>query len=92
VSNILAVTYEDQIPVTASDSTNDPAGPFAGFCCDVGGVIKFTNIRNRTVTKTVLAGVIYPWPILRVWSATTAASGIHGMIAPPWKGPGASGT
>jgi hypothetical protein len=86
MSNILAITYDDAIAVTASDSVNDPAGPFAGFYTGSGGTIKVTTIKGTTATFTnTQAGVIMTVPILRVWTTTTAATGVLGMVALPFK-------
>jgi len=86
VSNILAVTYDDAIAVTASDATNDPAGPFAGFYTGSGGTIKVTTIRGTTTTFTnVQSGVAMTVPILRVWSSVTTATGVLGLVANPFK-------
>lgn len=90
-SDIKSVTYDDAVPVTASDTTNDPAGPFAGFYVPAAGSYKVRTMRNRDVTFTSLsAGVIVPCAILRVWSTGTQGNGANvlGMIAPPYKGPG----
>lgn len=86
MSNVLAISYDDQVPITASDSVDDPAGPFAGFYSGAGGTIKYTNIKGRNVTlANVVPGVIYPFPCNRIWSTTTTATGVHGCIALPYK-------
>lgn len=86
MSNILSITYDDAIAVTQSDSVDDPAGPFAGFHSGSGGTVKVTTIRGTTATITnIPAGVIYTLSIKRVWSGTTTASGVLGMVANPIK-------
>ena len=86
MSNILAITYDDAIAVTASDSTADPAGPFAGFYTGSGGTIKVTTIKGTTTTFTnTQAGVVMTVPISRVWTTTTTASNVLGMVANPFK-------
>lgn len=88
MSNVLAITYEDSVPVTQSDGTDDPAGPFAGFFTGSGGTVKVTTQRGSTRTLTNLpAGVIMPMVIVRVWSTTTTATGVLGMHASPYMGP-----
>ena len=82
MSDLYSITYEDAIAVTASDSTNDPAGPFVGFFTGSGGTIRFATYKTgRDVTMTNLpAGVIVPVPIRRVYSSTTTATGVLGLI------------
>lgn len=88
-SDIKAITFESASPVTVSDGTNDPNGPFAGIFTGSGGTIKLTTVRGETATFVSLAaGVILPVATLRVWSSTTTATSVLGMIALPWKGPG----
>lgn len=88
MSNIQAITYEDVISLTQSDTTADPAGPFAAFMVNVAGNVKITTIRGSAVTITVLAGLVYTVAFSRMWSTGTTATGLFGLIAPPWKGPG----
>jgi hypothetical protein len=86
VSSILAITYDDAIPVTASDSVDDPAGPFAGFHTGAGGTIKVTTIKgtNRTITN-MPAGVVYPLAIRKVWATPAPPANVLGMVANPFK-------
>jgi hypothetical protein len=87
VSSILAITYDSGAAITASDTTADPAGPFAGIFTGSGGTIKLTTIRGQTLTFVSLpAGVILPVATQRVWSTTTAATSVLGMLAMPFKG------
>lgn len=89
MSDILAVTYDDSIPVTPSDTTADPAGPFAGLHTGSGGNITVTTIRGRKVLFTACAaGTVLQQAVSQVWITGTAATGIVGMIALPWKGKG----
>ena len=85
MSDIRSITYEGMANVTTSDTVADPAGPFAGFMCDVAGIVKFTTLRGDTQTRTVNAGVIYPIAITRVWASVTTATGIAGLISMPYK-------
>lgn len=91
MSTIQAITYEDAIAVTASDSAKDPAGPFAGFYTGSGGDITVVTSRGRTVLfKGTAAGLVVTCAILQVKVTGTAATNILGMLAPPYKGPGAT--
>ena len=85
MASIQAITYEGVVAATQSDTTADPAGPFAGFFASVAGVVKIQTLRNDTVTLTILAGVIYPIAITRIWSSVTAASGLFGLCANPYR-------
>lgn len=92
MSNILAITYEDAVAITASDSVADPAGPFAGFFTGSGGNVK-VQTRSGAVTLTSLpAGVIVPLWVSRIWSTGTTATGVLGMLALPFKGKPITGT
>jgi hypothetical protein len=91
MSDIKSITYEGASAVTASDTVNDPRGPFAAVFTGAGGTIKLTTLRNEAVTFVSLpAGVILPVATLRVWASGTTATGVLGMIALPYKGPGPS--
>ena len=85
MSSIQSITYEGVVAVTQSDAVADPAGPFAGFFASVAGVVKIQTLRNDTVTLTILAGIIYPIAITRIWSSTTTASGLFGLCANPYR-------
>lgn len=86
MSNILAITYDNAIAVTQSDTIDDPSGPFAGFHTGSGGTIRVLTIKGNDVTLGSLpAGVVYTLAIRRVFSSTTSASGVFGMIANPFK-------
>jgi hypothetical protein len=86
MSNILAVTYDNAIAVTASDTVDDPGGPFAGFYTGSGGTIRVLTIKNGDVTfANLVAGVVMTVAIRRVFSSTTSATGVFGMVANPFK-------
>ncbi len=91
--SILSITYDGGVAVTASDGTNDPAGPFAGFHTGSGGTIKVSPLQGSALTLTnVPAGVIYSLAIQRVWSTGTTATGVIGLYAPPYKRAAGVGT
>ena len=91
-SDIKAVTYESAIAVTASDTTDDPNGPFAGLY--VGGqtgaqTLKVTTLRGTTVTFASPAlGTVIPIAVRRVWSTGTTVTNVLGLLAVPYKGTG----
>lgn len=89
--SILASTYEGGAAVTASDTVNDPAGPFAALW--IGGAgsgnLKVTMVNGDVVTLAgVTASGIHPLrlAVLRVWSTGTDVTGIVGLKAMPYKG------
>lgn len=89
MSNILAITYDDAIAVTPSDTVDDPNGPFAGFFIGgTAGSVAFLTNRGHAATITPGAGVIVPIAIRRILSGGTSATNIYGVIAMPFKGKG----
>lgn len=84
-SDIRSITYDSGVAVTASDTTDDTNGPFAGFyvgSVSSGSTIKVTTIRGDALTLTgLLAGLLYPIAIRRVWSSVTTVSSVIGMRA-----------
>ncbi len=61
--------------VTPSDSL-DLNQPSRGLMASVAGNVKITMIDGSVLTIPVLANVIYPLGITRVWSTTTTATGM----------------
>jgi hypothetical protein len=85
VSNIDATTYYGAKAVAPSDTVND--GSWAGLWSGSGGIIKLTTEENNDVVfNNVPAGTILPIATLRVWSSTTTATNVLGLIARPHKG------
>lgn len=71
------------VAVTKSDATNDPNGPFRGICFGTAGIVKVTTLDGSDVaipSGVLAAGVIHPLYILRVWSTTTTATDIYGVV------------
>jgi hypothetical protein len=64
--------------VTASDATNDPNGPFRALSCTAAGLVKATMSGGVDVTFHMAAGVQFSGHFVRVWTTTTAATGIVG--------------
>jgi len=91
VSTINSITYDDAIPVTPDDTTNDPAGPFAGFHTGSGGTIVVRTVKGTVrALPSLPAGIIFPLAIMRVNATGTTATGVLGMVALPYKRPGPS--
>lgn len=85
VSNIQATVHEGAKAVTASDATNDPAGPFSGLIVTGAGTLKITTMMNDTVTlAAVVVGQYIPIVTKRVWSTGTSAT-VIGLTAMPYK-------
>lgn len=86
MSNIDAVTYYDGAAITASDGTDDPAGPFAALqattAAGTASVI-FTGGSSSAVTVYLPLGVIVPVAVRRVRSTGTTATGVTGLRAFP---------
>jgi hypothetical protein len=86
MSDIRAITYESGAAVTASDTTNDPAGPFAAIYSGTGGDIKVTPLSGPAyVLPGTPAGVIIPVAVRFVWLTGTAATGVVGLSVPPYR-------
>jgi hypothetical protein len=83
VSDIRSVTYEGGVAVTASDTADDPAGPFSGLFSGAGGSIKVRTISKDDVTFTnVPAGVVLPIACKRVFVTGTTATNVLGLRTP----------
>jgi hypothetical protein len=81
------IMYDDAQPVTASDSTDDPAGPFAGLYCLTAGTVKVQpyaraqNSTNVPMSFPMTAGQYLYLSVRRVWSTGTTGT-YAGMISP----------
>jgi hypothetical protein len=88
MSNILATVYEGGIAITASNTANDPAGPFAALYIGGAGTAVVVDLRgNSTTYAGLLAGTILPVQCVRVNSTGLTASNIVGLRAAPIGGP-----
>ena len=88
MSTIYAGTYSGSAAVTKSDTTADPAGPFAGLLMTAVGTLKVTLIDNSVVTfgtETVI-NKIFPYQVKMVWATGTAAT-VVGLYAPAIRPP-----
>ena len=80
MSNICAVTYKGGHAVTESDITADANGPFDGLqATTAAGVAKVTCADGSVLTVYLTLGGVCPIAVTRVWSTTTAATGIIGF-------------
>lgn len=87
MSSILARTYDDMKDVTKSDSTDDPAGPFAALLVTAAGTLKITTKRGTVIALAAVAvGERIECSVVRVWSTGTGATVvgyIHAAVATP---------
>lgn len=81
-------TYESAQAVTASDTTDDPNGPFAAFYVGTTGDVKVRDYRGHdTVFKNVPQGTTVRVAIKRVWSTGTGSpSTVLGLSQIPYRG------
>jgi hypothetical protein len=87
MSNIMAIVFEGAVAVTKSDTTADPAGPFAGLYTGAGGDIKVTTVRGQSVTLAgTAAGITIAIACTRVWSTGTTPTNVLGLQAGPYRG------
>ena len=88
MSDIMAITYEDVVAVTPSDTTKDPKGPFCALeATTAGGVASIVTARGTTTTIVLAAGVIKTIACKQVRVTGTTATGIVGYLAgPPYAG------
>ena len=89
MSDIQAITYDDWVNVTpVAYPKRIWTEPVAGFSCDVAGTIQVLTARKTLVTRTILAGIIYPIAILSVFSGGTTATGIAAVTtaSAPYRG------
>ena len=86
MSGINSVTYEDAVIPAASDTVNDPSGPFAGFYAGATGDVKVTTLRNTDVLfKAVPVGSTIRIAFKRLWSTGTGSpSLILGLKQQPY--------
>ena len=67
--------YPDGAAVTKSDTTADPAGPFAGLVVTVEGTLKITTLRGTDLTfAAVVVGQYIPYMVQRVWSTGSTST------------------
>lgn len=88
MSKHVTLIYDDAVAVTASDTTDDPAGPFAAIDTGSGGTIKVRTLRGTDLTLVNRpAGVILPLAVKRVYSSVTTATSIMGYYNGEYHGP-----
>ena len=86
MSDIQAVTYQDAVTVTESDSVDDTSGPFAGLWCTSAGTLSFVTPAGSVVTLNVATNGLIPIACKRVNSTGTAGTFL-GLLAAPFKKP-----
>ena len=88
MSDVNAVTYDGAAAATQSDTTADPAGPFAAIQnTGASATCKITTIRGQAVTIYMVQGLIYPIATQRVWT-TGGLSTVIGFVARAYRGNG----
>ena len=86
MSDIDAITYDDAVAVTESNTTADPAGPFAALLVTAVGTVKLRTVRGHDIVYSATAvGQIIPFATAFVWSTGTSAT-VLGCLALPFKG------
>ena len=92
MANLWSRTYDYCVPVTKSDSTDDPNGPFAGLLVSVAGNVVVYPRNGPTaqypITIAVIAGQELHFPVRRVASTNTTATvfGLTSGICQPGSG------
>lgn len=69
-------SVEGSVVVTPSD-TVDLTHVTKGLWFEGAGTVKVTWADGSETTRTVNAGVDYPWSVKRVWATGTTATGIQ---------------
>jgi hypothetical protein len=88
MSDLKAISYEDAISLTPSDTTTF-AKPYAGFMVTVAGNVTITTLRGRkTLIPALIIGAIYSLPFTQLWNTGTTATGIVAVMGAPYIGPG----
>lgn len=69
----------DASPLTQSDATADPAGPFRSLFVGGTGAIKLTTYDGTTVTFTGVPAGFFHVAVSRVWTTGTTATNLLGL-------------
>ncbi len=89
MSDIGAQTFMGARAVTQSDTTADPAGPFVSLQATTSaGLAQVSTGLGDQVTIYLPLGVPINLNVTRVWQSVTAATGIVGFVAKPFKARG----
>lgn len=81
MSSIASITYDGSVAVAASDTTDDPKGPFAGILVTVTGNVTFDDALGGTITLTAVnANTIINIACKRVHSTGLTAT-VRGLLA-----------
>ncbi len=90
MSNILAITYEACLTVTASDTIDDPQGPFAGLLVTATGNVTFLDALGNATTLTAVAANTIINIVARRVNSTGLTATVRGLRAMPYKASKAS--
>lgn len=85
MSTIQAQTYEDALAVTASDTIDDPLGPFAGLLVTATGNVSFVTVRGSTVTLSAVAANTMLHIACKRVRTTGLTATVLGLVAVPYK-------
>jgi hypothetical protein len=90
MSDISAITYQGSAATTPSNTTADPAGPFAAFVVTATGTVSIVMVDGSTLafgSASFTAGpTTYPFQFKRVNTTGTTAT-VVGLYALPLKAP-----
>lgn len=82
----VVIAYDYPVAVTSSDTTDDPAGPFAGLLVSAAGniVVYPLNGPSANFTIAVVAGQEVHFPVRRIGATGTTATvlGLKHGVAP----------
>ena len=86
MSDIDAITYDDALTITPSDSTQQLTTPAAGLNVQVAGTVTLLTARKTKVTIGAAAGVNIGLAFLQIYATGTTATGITALIKSPYAG------
>jgi hypothetical protein len=85
MSDIGAITYQNGIPVTLSDTAPSPKVIYAAFYVGVTGDVKITDANGSSyVLKNCQQGTIYPIAATQYWATLTTATNLVALSARPY--------
>ncbi len=89
MSDIGAITYQNGIPVTLSDTAPSPKVKYAAFYVGVTGDVQVTDANGSTfILKNCQAGTTYPIACVQFWATNTTATNLVALGAYPYSVPG----
>lgn len=85
MSDINAITYPGGAATTPSNTTNDPAGPFAAIMNTAASAsVTIQMVSGSQISIWMLQGVLYPFACVRINAGSSAT--VVGFHANPYKG------